>query len=77
MDSRIDEGVLQWYGHVERMENDRITKWEYVEDCTGSHSVGQPQKRWINAMKDCLKNIGLNVRQPGRIVNGGNLLWGM
>ena len=23
---RIDLGVLQWFGHLERMENDRIAK---------------------------------------------------
>ena len=23
-DERIDEGVFRWFGHVERMENDRI-----------------------------------------------------
>ena len=29
---RIDEGVLRWFSHVERMERDRITKsmWESV-----------------------------------------------
>ena len=26
LDEKIDEGVLRWFGHVERMENDRITK---------------------------------------------------
>ena len=25
-DERIDEGVLRWFGHVERMEKDRIAK---------------------------------------------------
>ena len=25
LDERIDEGVLQWFRHVERMERDRIT----------------------------------------------------
>ena len=28
-DERIDEGVLQWLGPVERMENDRIAKRVY------------------------------------------------
>ena len=29
-DERIDEGVLSWFGHVERMERDMITKRVYV-----------------------------------------------
>ena len=24
LDERIDEGALLWFGHMERMENDRI-----------------------------------------------------
>ena len=31
VDERIDEGVLQWFSHLERMENDRIAKRVYVE----------------------------------------------
>ena len=26
LDERIDEGVLRWYGHVERRERDRVPK---------------------------------------------------
>ena len=29
-DERIDEGVLRWFGHVERMDNNRITKRVHV-----------------------------------------------
>ena len=47
-DERIDEGVLRWFGHVERMENDRIAKRVYVGDRAGSSSVGRPRKRWID-----------------------------
>ena len=30
VDEKIDEGVLRWFGHVERMENDRIAKRVYA-----------------------------------------------
>ena len=26
VDERMDEGVLWWFGYVERMENDRLAK---------------------------------------------------
>ena len=45
VDEKIDEGVLRWFGRVERMENDRIAKRVYLGGCTGSHSVGRPWKR--------------------------------
>ena len=30
LDERIDEGALRWFGHVERMDRDRIAKRVYV-----------------------------------------------
>ena len=44
VDEKIDEGVLRWFGHMERMENDSIAKRE----CAGSRSVGRMRKRWID-----------------------------
>ena len=63
VDENIDEGVLRWFGHVERIENDKIAKRVYVGECPASRSVGRPLKRWIDTVKDCLKNRGLDVRQ--------------
>ena len=40
VDERIEEGVLQWFGPVLRMENDRIAKRVYVGECGG-----RPRKR--------------------------------
>ena len=62
-DEKIDEGVLRWFGHVERMENDWIVKMVYVRKCSGSHSVGRPRKKWINTMKNCLKKRDVDARQ--------------
>ena len=53
VDEKIDEGILQCFGHVERMENDRISKKDYVRECTGSRAVGGPKKRWNDTVKDC------------------------
>ena len=60
---RIYEGVLRWFGHVERMERDRILKRVYVGEHAGSRSVGRPRKRWIDTVKECLRKRGLDVRQ--------------
>ena len=45
LDERIDEGLLQWFSHVQRMKSDRIAKREYVGECAGSRSVGTSRKR--------------------------------
>ena len=42
LDERIDEGVIWWFSHVERMERDRISKRVYLEKCVSSRSVGSP-----------------------------------
>ena len=52
VDERTNEDVLRWFGHVERMKNDEITKRVYVGECAGSHSVEMPRKRWIDTVKD-------------------------
>ena len=36
----VDESVLHWFGHIERMKNDRIAKRMYIGVCVGSGLVG-------------------------------------
>ena len=67
VDEKIDD-VLQWFSHVERMENDRIAKMVYVGVCAGSCPVGSLRKKWIDTIKDCLKKRGLDIRQARRMV---------
>ena len=45
VDEKIEGGVLRWFGHVVRMENDRIAKRVYVGERDGSSSVGRPRKK--------------------------------
>ena len=50
------------------MEKDRIAKRDYLGECAGSRSVGTPQKRWIDTVKQCLRKRGLDVKHARRIV---------
>ena len=59
----IEEGVLQWFGHVER---DRIVKRVYLGECACSCSVGgHGRDRYC---EEVFKVIGLDVRQVRRMV---------
>ena len=50
----VDESILRWFYHIERMENDRIAKRVYIMlECLGNHLVGQLQERCT----DCLNNF--------------------
>ena len=40
----IEEDVLHWFSYVERMENDKIAKRDYLRECVRSHSTGQLRK---------------------------------
>ena len=45
VDENIDEVVFRSFGHVERMENDKITRSVYVRECTVvSQSVGRGKR---------------------------------
>ena len=69
VEEKINEGVLRWFGHVERIENDRIAKRVYVAECAGSRLVDRLRKRRIDTVKNCLKKRGLDVRQARVMVH--------
>ena len=54
--------------HVVRMERDRIANRVYIGECAGNCSVGRPWKRWIDTVKECLKEGGLLIRQAKRMI---------
>ena len=68
VDEIMDEGVLRWFGHVERMERNRIAKRVYVGEGASNHLLGRPRKRWTDTVKDYLRKRGLDVRKTRRVV---------
>ena len=50
------------------MEKDRIDNIGYVGECGGCLSVGRTRKRWIDAVKECLRKRSLDVKQARRMM---------
>ena len=48
---KMDQGVLGWFGHVERMENERMTKRVYESDIRGVRRRGRPRKCWMDGVR--------------------------
>ena len=64
MDEKIDESVLQQFGYVERVENDRIAKRAYIRKFVSSSSVGWLWERLIDILRTVLKKeVWMSVKQ--------------
>ena len=37
---------ISWLGHLERMEDDRMTKKKFTQQLEGTRRRGRPRKRW-------------------------------
>ena len=53
--------MLKWFGHVERMGDERLVKRVYRANVEGNRDRGRPQRRWRDEVKDLL-NKGEGMR---------------
>ena len=47
----IERNVLKWFGHVERMREERLVERVYRDTVAGKRGRGRPQRRWRNEVK--------------------------
>merc|ERR1712001_286505 len=61
LSKREDRKVLKWFGRVERMENERMTKRVYVSEVEGNRGGGRPPFRWRDGVRRACaeREIGL------------------
>ena len=60
---RMDQGLLRWFGHVERMGDERLAKRVYESDVRGVRRRGRPRKCWMDGVKETLERKGLNIQE--------------
>jgi hypothetical protein len=63
----IKSSRIRWYGHVERMENQRMPKQIAAAAREGTKKRGSPRKRWKDEVEEDLNIMGIkNARAAAR-----------
>ena len=65
---KMSRALLRWYGHVERMEEDRLIKRVYEAKAEGKRDRGRPKKRWRESVKERVERKGLNMEEVKLLV---------
>ena len=50
---------IGWLGHLERMDEDRMTKKIFTQELEGTRRRGRPRKRWENEVERDLQVLGV------------------
>ena len=58
--SRADQRVLRWFGHVEKMDDYRMTRRVLMAEVSGER-VRRPRLGWMDGAKVALGNRGMTV----------------
>ena len=61
LSGRADKSVLRWFGHMERMEEVRLTKKVMNSTTSGNRARGRPRYRWSDGIKKALNDRGMTV----------------
>ena len=59
--SRVDQRVLNWFGHVERMEGCLVARRVLMAELSGGQVRGRPRLGWVDCVKVALGNRGMMV----------------
>ena len=66
---RVESCVLRWFGHVERMDGERMAKRIYDSGVEGGRGRGRPIMGWMEGVKKALRNRGLTLEQAREYVH--------
>ena len=57
----MDERVLRWFGHVERMDDYRMARRVLMAEVSGRRIRGREMLGWMDGVKVALDNRGMTV----------------
>ena len=59
--SRVDQRVMRWFGHVERMDEYRMARKVLMAEVSEGRVRGRPRLGWLDGVKVALGNRGMMV----------------
>ena len=62
LSGRVEKCVLRWFGHVERMDDERMPKRVCDSGVLGRRGKGTPMRGWMDGVKDAVANRGLTLK---------------
>ena len=65
---RAEEGVLKWFGHMRRMNEDRMVVKVLRCKVDGDRGRGRPKWRWMDEVRDILGGRNLSLEEGRRFV---------
>ena len=74
--ARVDMNVSRWFGHVERMDNERLLKKVMNAKADGRSARGRPRFGWMDGVKRALNDRRMDIREASEIppLNSINIL---
>lgn len=62
----IERNKLRWYGHIQRMDEEKYPKRILNHIPEGTRPVGRPRRRWIEGVDEALNRRGTNLDEVSR-----------
>ena len=63
LSERVDQSLLRWFGHMERMDEERMVKRVMNVDVEGNRTRGRPRLGWIEGVRKALRARDMTVEQ--------------
>jgi len=71
---RVDRCVLRWFGHVERMNEERMVKRVMNSSMSGRRPRGRPKFAWMNGVKRAVNARGMSI-EDARVCATDRVAW--
>jgi len=70
--SRIQQRRLRYFGHINRMTNNRYPKTALNGHVHGQRGRGRPKKRWLDMIQSDCEEMGLEIQDITRLAQDRN-----